>query len=258
MLSGQTIHHDDFWSKVYSKNISLIDEFNTTFNGKSTEFISNIPEGFTQRQWSIINLFERDYSQDHLDSGKVMAFVREVEYFKETKLSHLDPNWYANMNMVMLYNKKDTIRANVTLQPEIADNGAVKWVILSVKFDNQKTIFPEEVNKEHFISPMNHELEFMDMHKVFEKKGSPAPYFQEKFEPNHTQIFYYMLSKHVLKLIMIKKLNFHYLQIPQWAFRVSYYHKENFNSGWLIDRLVRINNIDEQTKYKKNKLNINN
>lgn len=257
LLLGQSINNDDLWTKVYKKNISLIDEFNSTFNGKSTDFITNIPKGYTQRQWSIINLFERDYSQDYIDSGNVMAFVRDVEYLNETELSHLDSNWYANLNMIMLYNNKDSIEANVTLQPEIANSGAVKWVIVSVKFLNKKKIFPEEVNMKHFISPMNHELEFMDMHKMFEKKGSPAPYFQEEYNPDHTDIFYYLLSKNMLKLIMTKKLNFHYLQIPNWAFRVSYYHKENFNSGWLIDRLESLKNTEQKDNYKNQKLNIN-
>jgi len=57
------------------------------------------------------------------------------------------------------------------------------------------------------------------------------------------------------KFIQIDKIAYHLLQIDGWVVNVDYYNRSDYNSGWLISKLIKVNNKEKEI-YKSKILNI--
>jgi hypothetical protein len=99
--------------------------------------------------------------------------------------------------------------------------------------------------KQLFLHPQSHELDFMNMHKALEDPGHIEYYASDDYRPDFLTLFFYQMKTGKLKFKEINSVKFHFFQIKNWYFELSWFNRNNENSGWLISNLKY---VDDKTK----------
>ena len=156
-------------------------------------------------------------------------------------------NWFAEVETGFYYKKE---KVNVILYLKIEhQNLGYKWVFSNVYFPGFSDVFShvgDTTNLKLFLHPMSHEIDFMNIHKVFEDPSNMDYYLDRDYKPDQLALFVNEIKNGNLKFEAVKNVKFHYFQIPGWYFEVSYFNRNEANSGWLISNLIRINPKDKQ------------
>jgi len=154
--------------------------------------------------------------------------------------------WFAEVKTKFVsQNKQIPVTLFMKLQEEIIGS---KWVIESAYCEKYDELFFETDTtgmKGLFLHPMSHELDFMNMNRVFEKKNLVEFYTSRNFNPNHLTLLLYEIKNNVMKFSTVTGIKFHFFQIPGWYFNVEYYNRSGLNSGWLISNLLEISESDK-------------
>ncbi|MCD4697750.1 MAG: hypothetical protein K8S16_16115 [Bacteroidales bacterium] len=149
--------------------------------------------------------------------------------------------WFAELATTFTFNKtKETPILFLKLE---AENLGYKWVITNVYFDK----FLKHFNKgekfgieKSFLHPMSHELDFMNIYKVFKDVKYSEYYADKSFKPDYKSILFYELKKGNLTFESAGNLKFHFFQVDGWYFELSYFNRPGPNAGWLISKLYKI------------------
>jgi hypothetical protein len=183
-----------------------------------------------------------------VDQDTKDAFVLEVT--SKSMPRYLDfhgKDWYAEVNAVFTYKKE---RVNMILYLRLEqDKMGYKWVISNVYFTPFENYFPhvtDTINATYFLHPMSHELDFMNIHKAFDTPDNVDYYLEKGYRPDMLTLFIEGIKDGDLKFVSVNNVKFHFFQIPHWYFEVSYFNRNNVNSGWLISNMVRINDTEKQ------------
>jgi hypothetical protein len=76
------------------------------------------------------------------------------------------------------------------------ENLGIKWVINNVYFYPFTEIFYADSSAmKKFLHPMSHELDFMNLIKVFQEPETVEYYFDENFRPDFKTLFLYEVKK---------------------------------------------------------------
>ena len=128
-------------------------------------------------------------------------------------------------------------------------NGGYKWVFSNVYFSKFKELFThvgDTANLKLFLHPLSHEIDFMNIHKVFEDPDKLDYYLDRYYRPDQLSLFVEEIKNGNLKFETVKEVKFHFLQVPGWYFEVSYFNRSTDNSGWLISNMVKITDRDKK------------
>jgi hypothetical protein len=181
-----------------------------------------------------------DQSNPNLDMPLVDDFVEdmteeEAPYF----LDFYGPRWFAEVSARFQYQgRARTVVLFLELEKE---NLGLKWVITNVYFYPFTQLFYADTTAQgKFLHPMSHELDFMNLIKVFNDKSSVEYYFQDGYKPDFTTLFLYEVKKGDLVFETIEKVSFHFFQVPGWYFELNEFNRPGNNSGWLISNLSKI------------------
>ena len=151
-------------------------------------------------------------------------------------------NWFAEVAASFTYKKE---KVNVILYLKIEhQNLGYKWVFSNVYFTNFNDLFShvgDTTNLQKFLHPLSHEIDFMNIHKVFDDPSNLDFYLEKDYHPDELAIFVQEIKNGNLKFDAVKSVKFHFFQVPGWYFEVSYFNRNEANSGWLISNLIRIN-----------------
>lgn len=150
-------------------------------------------------------------------------------------------DWLAELSTSFNFNELP-VNPILFLQLE-QENKGYKWVITNVYFDQFLKQFNKgnkDVVPKSFLHPMSHELDFMNIYKVFRDVKYSEYYADKNFKPDYKTLFFYELKKGNLTFTEAGALKFHFFQIDGWYFEVSYFNRKGGNSGWLISKLFRI------------------
>lgn len=153
--------------------------------------------------------------------------------------------WFAEVNTKFLYQGKEE---NLTLFLKLEqENLGHKWVISNVYFKHFHQMFTGqgESSGSHFLHPLSHELDFMNLLRVFKDKEYVELYTQKEYQPDYLTLFLYEFKKGGLKYKSVTNVKFHFFQINGWYFELSDFNRPGNNSGWLISGLMK---IDENKK----------
>jgi len=156
-------------------------------------------------------------------------------------LDFYSKGWYAEVAATFLY-KKEKVNLILYLKIEKQRDG-YKWVISNVYFDKFNSWFihlNDTTNLKYFIHPMSHELDFMNLHKAFKEPENLDFYFEKGYTPDMTALFVMEMKNGNLVFSAVNNVKFHVFQIPNWYFEISYFNRNNVNSGWLISNLMRV------------------
>lgn len=197
-------------------------------NYRSKTFRANyIKMLFDRENKDITEKLKNDFIKDVAD-GPSPAF-----------LDYYGGRWFAEVDAKFIYNGEPrTVVLFLELEKE---NLGIKWVINSVYFyPFTKMFFADSTALTKFLHPMSHELDFMNLIKVFNDPNTVEYYFDEDFKPDFKTLFLYEVKQGNLKFETIEKVSFHFFQLNNWYFQLKEFNRQGNNSGWLISNISKI------------------
>ncbi|MFH1160924.1 MAG: hypothetical protein V1733_08255 [bacterium] len=189
-----------------------------------------------------------DLSSPLIPNDTKEVFILEVTNKKNPLfLDFHSNNWFAEVNAEFTYNKEScNILLYFKLEPE---REGYKWVLSNVyfnRFDRYFNHVGDTISGQNFLHPMSHELDFMNLHRMFSNNGNIGYYVEQDFHPDYLSLFLKELQDGDLKFVSSSNVKFHFFQVPNWYFELSYFNRNSNNSGWLISNLVRVNDQEKK------------
>jgi len=186
-------------------------------------------------------------------SGKLKQFFIDDVTSKDSAvfLHFLDKDWFAEVSATFTASGADV---NIILYLKIEkENLGSKWVISNVWYSYFPRLFPPIDSAEHakyFLHPQSHELDFMNLHKALEQPDHIQYYASDDYRPDFLTLFFYQMKTGDLKFKQIDNVKFHFFQVPNWYFEISYFNRNDTNSGWLISNLKYVSKKDKKELIK--------
>jgi len=174
---------------------------------------------------------------------------------KPIYLNFLDNDWYAEVSVT--FTEKGVDKNLILFLTIERENLGSKWVLSNVYYRDLHKLFPNidtVEQKKFFLHPQSHELDFMNLRKVLENSQQIEYYASTNYQPDYLTLFMYLIKTGQLKFKQINRVKFHFFQIENWYFELSYFNRNNTNSGWLISNLIYINDEDKQELIRTYKL----
>lgn len=241
------IKDDEF--KLYAET-KQVNQFFRRFNGEEDKGGNRLYEG--DRQFRSYAL-RRNYLKILFDLENISLNLNTAEEFIDYVNDRSNPefldfhkdNWFAQVNAEFYY--KGELKPVILFLSLEQERLGYKWVIASVYFKLFEDYFIKDtLYIKKFLHPMSHELDFMNMRRIFSDSDSVQQYLKKDFKPDYLTMFLYELKKGNLQFVSVKDLKFHFFQIPQWYFEVSYFNRQGNNTGWLISNLVKYKPEEEK------------
>ena len=208
------------------------DQFGEKLNPKDPRYRSNemrrksLPILFDQQKYGTQTALQRYFSED-------------VTKDDSTYMTFLGGRWYSEVSCTFRYNGKPV---NISLILAIEKEGlGSKWVLTNVYFSDFNKLFPNgEIaeREKHFLHPMSHELDFMNIYKAFQNPEVIEYYASKEFQPDYLTLFFYEIKQGRLVFQHVDSVKFHVFQIKDWYFEVSWFDRSGLNSGWLMSNVI--------------------
>ena len=166
-------------------------------------------------------------------------FIEDVTKDDSTFMTFLGGRWYSEVSCTFKYNGKPV---SVILFLAVEKEGlGSKWVLTNVYFSEFNKLFPNgEIaeREKHFLHPMSHELDFMNIYKAFQNPDVIEYYASKEYQPDYLTLFFYEIKRGKLVFQHVDGVKFHVLQIKDWYFEVSWFNRSGLNSGWLMSNVI--------------------
>lgn len=166
-------------------------------------------------------------------------FVEDILKDNNQFLEFLGGKWFSEVSAKFIW-KGNEVDISMILAIEEEGLGS-KWVITNVFFSEFQKYFPQgdlAEREKHFLHPMSHELDFMNIYKIFKEPQVIEYYSSNEYSPDYLSLFFYEIKQGNLKFDHVENVKFHIFQIKNWYFDVSWFNRSGYNSGWLISNLV--------------------
>ena len=203
----------------------------------------------SKRKESLPLLFDLDNPRT---SGSLRDFfVEDLTKNNNQFMEFLGGNWFSEISAKFKWNGK---LVDVSLIMAIEKDGlGSKWVITNVFFSEFQKYFPQgelTEREKHFLHPMSHELDFMNIQKVFSDPQTVEYYASTDYMPDYLTLFFYEIKQGNLKFDHVESVKFHVFQIKNWYFEVSWFNRKGYNSGWLISNLIYLKDAEKEALLK--------
>lgn len=149
--------------------------------------------------------------------------------------------WFSEVVADFIWKGK-SVKLSLFLQLE-KENLGYKWVITNIYFKPFNDLLSEKKDDnqaQKFLHPMSHELDFMNLIKVFGDKKHLTDYAARDFEPDYLTLMIYEIKQNNLKFENISTVKFHFFQLDGWYFELSEFNRKGYNTGWLISNLTQV------------------
>lgn len=168
------------------------------------------------------------------------AFIHDVTLAGDPKyLDFHGGDWFGEV--VVKFQRGSNDIYITLLMRLVKENLGSKWVIDDVRYNPYEGLYTsDQGSASRFLHPLSHELDFMNLDKVFREKQHTGDYFKKDFEPCKLSIFLYELRNGTLDFKYVTNVKFHFFQIVGWYFEISEFNRPGFNRGWLISNLIRL------------------
>lgn len=185
-------------------------------------------------------------------------FISDLTQADSNYFEFLGGKWYSEVSATFKMNGK-SVDISMIFAIEQENLGS-KWVLTNVFFSDFNKLFPKgdiAEQQKHFLHPMSHELDFMNIHKVFKTPECIEYYASNTYSPDHLTLFFYEIKKGNLVFEKINSEKFHVFQIDNWYFEVSWFNRDGLNTGWLISNLIFLKDNEKEELLKFYQPNIN-
>ncbi|MBR4391125.1 MAG: hypothetical protein IKT08_03350 [Bacteroidales bacterium] len=216
------------------------DQFGNQINPKDPAYRNR-----KKRQQSLAILFDQETYGNQPDLQRF--FIEDVTSDDSTFMTFLGGRWYSEVSATFQYKGKD-VSLIMILGIEKEGLGS-KWVLNNIYFSEFNKLFPkgEITEKEkHFLHPMSHELDFMNIYKIFKEPEIIEYYASKNFQPDYLTLFFYEIKRGNLIFKNVDSVKFHVFQIKDWYFEVSWFNRSGNNAGWLISNLIYLPEKDKK------------
>ena len=179
-----------------------------------------------------------DNKQEGMSITSKKKFLAEVNNTQNPQYLNLHGgSWFAEVSTTFSYMGRDEkLKLFLRLQDEPIGS---KWVIFKAYFDPLTEYFEvDTADKKKFIHPMSHELDFMNLRKIFEDSDIAVAYTNRDFQPDYLTMILYEIKRSKLKFKTVNQVKFHFFQLDNWYFELSEFNRKGLNSGWLISNLI--------------------
>lgn len=172
------------------------------------------------------------------------AFINQVTQEAQPQyLNFHGGKWMAEVQAKFEY--QDTIHRFCLFFKLQSEEVGSKWVLFALNtkaFDDfLGASYDTTMEKEKFLHPLSHELDFTNLIKYFKSEENLQPFISKDFEKDQLSLFLLALKMNALALENIDKVKFHFWQIPGWYFEVERFNrKDSYNNGLLISKLSRV------------------
>ncbi|MBQ8223241.1 MAG: hypothetical protein IJZ87_07885 [Bacteroidales bacterium] len=178
-------------------------------------------------------------------------FIADLTEKDSNYFEFLGGKWYSEVSATFKW-KGNSVDISMIFAIEQENLGS-KWVLTNVYFSEFNKLFPKgdiAEQQKHFLHPMSHELDFMNIHKVFKTPECIEYYASESYSTDYLSIFFYEIKQGNLVFEKINSEKFHVFQIDNWYFEVSWFNREGLNTGWLISNLVFLKDNEKEELLK--------
>ena len=185
-------------------------------------------------------------------------FISDLTQADSNYFEFLGGKWYSEVSATFKMNGK-SVDISMIFAIEQENLGS-KWVLTNVFFSDFNKLFPKgdiAEQQKHFLHPMSHELDFMNIHKVFKTPECIEYYASKTYSPDYLSMFFYEIKKGNLVFEKINSEKFHVFQIDNWYFEVSWFNRDGLNTGWLISNLIFLKDNEKEELLKFYQPNIN-
>jgi len=184
--------------------------------------------------------------------NEIKTFINQVNQ-KDQKLTYLADDWYAIANCWVSQEGKKEELTKLVLKIQKNPNATYEWVLAGVEAPFLNMTFPTGSYKR--IGPYDNELKFNQLDNLLNESQNATAYTPKTFIPDQLSIFLYLLQQGTLKIKRVHKVEYHFLQIPNWMFTLKNYNRLDKNSGWLISDLEQMSD-EEKNNFLINELKI--
>jgi hypothetical protein len=220
-------------SQFFSRFNNEEDQFGKKFHPNSPQWRES-----EKRRQLLPLLF--DHENKRTSSALRDFFIADLTHVgEEAFLEFLNGRWYAELATKFEHEGRE-VDIILFLMIEKENLGS-KWVVTNVYYPAFSRLFPKgEIaeREKHFLHPMSHELDFMNIYKAFNTPDVIDYYAAKTYSPDYLSLFFYEVKKGRMKFKAVDTLKFHILQVENWYFEVSYFNRGGMNSGWLISNLI--------------------
>lgn len=185
-------------------------------------------------------------------------FIADLTEKDSNYFEFLGGLWYSEVSATFKWKGKD-VEISMILSIEEENLGS-KWVLTNVYFPELNKLFPKgdiAEQQKHFLHPMSHELDFMNIYKIFRTPECIEYYADNSYSPDYLSLFFYEIKQGNLVFEKVNSEKFHVFQIDNWYFEVSWFNREGYNTGWLISNLIFLKDNEREELLKFYQPNIN-
>lgn len=178
---------------------------------------------------------------------------KDANYFE-----FLGGEWYSEVSASFKW-KGESVNINMIFAIEKENLGS-KWVLTNIYFPEFNKLFPKgdiAEQQKHFLHPMSHELDFMNIHKMFKTPGCVEYYASESYSTDYLSLFFYEIKNGNLVYEKVNSEKFHVFQIDNWYFEISWFNRSGYNTGWLISNLIFLKENEREELIRFYQPNIN-
>ncbi|RMG19522.1 MAG: hypothetical protein D6730_21365 [Bacteroidetes bacterium] len=186
-----------------------------------------------------------DKSNTSISPRKKAAFISDVVYGSPPQfLNFHGGDWLAEVSAKFRYRgREEVIQLFLQLQEEPVGS---KWVITRAYGDVFAREFAalnagkDDPENQKFLHPMSHELDFINLGKIFQSTQQLEMYASQDFRPDHLTLFLFEMKRGNMKYVSVMDVKFHFFQIKNWYFELTDVQRPGKNRGWLITGLAEI------------------
>jgi hypothetical protein len=251
-LAGQTYNSYSGDESVFYAQTKQVNQFFRRFNGEEDVQGNRLYSGDStvrdpkMRKKYLPILFDK--SNGSVSSDMKDLFINQVLNKKNPfYLDFHGKNWYAELTTSFFY-KKEKVNIIIYMKLE-KQNLGYKWVFSNVYFDRFARIFShvgDTTNNKLILHPLSHEIDFMNINKVFRDEENIDYYLEKNYIPDQLALFVEEIKNGNLKFESVNNVKFHFFQVSGWYFEVTYFNRNEMNSGWLISNLLHVNEAEKK------------
>jgi hypothetical protein len=241
-------------SKLYAQS-KQVNQFFRRFNGEEDQTGKRYYPG--DRQYQNVKLRKKYLGTLFDDTNAGMSGALKVQFAKDvldkpesTILGFHNPGWFSEVRAKFKVDGREQV---VTLFLELEnDHLGSKWVISHLHADYLDPYFGRDTTLiGKFLHPMSHELDFMNLDKVFANRDSVSQFTINRFAPDHLSVFLYEVKKGNITFLSVEEVKFHFFQVAGWYFELAQFNRPGYNTGWLIANLVKLNDDADKEVMRK-------
>lgn len=237
---SQDTRFNSYLDDINSAHVTSLEEFMQRFNAEAFHPELNLDNDKNLRIRSILTLFDwQEFrAQDSVVVSQVVKFAESVCH-DSILLNIEDSSFYAEACCLFSYKDKE-IPINLVFEYENIRDDYYRWAVAGA--NGLKNCNLLDTIYDGYISPVQHELHFSELHAACEDLNK---YISISKEVDQLSFVLGMINTGQLDFVACNKVLFHFAQVPGYVFVVDKKNRLDRNSGYLISKLIRVEELQK-------------